>query len=497
MARTITPQTSIRRRIVASLVGVALVATALTGVLSTAVTRAFFQRYVALHRQERSDRVAALMAQYYQYTGSWSGVDAAIEEFLPQRGWWEMMGHMAGSMMCSMLSSAVDRVVVADASGLVVGDTSDRAEGQRLSKTELALGSDVVVGGRKVGTVIILRPDQEIGGVISDIERDFLRSTLGFTIGAALAVAAIAAGLGLVVSRGLARPLSALVVAVKKIEEGGGKNLACRVPVTGTDEIGQLAEAFNSMLARLEKNEQLRRSMIADLAHELRTPVAVLRGNLEAMQWNLTPVTQERIISLHDEVVRMSRLLQDLQDLAVAEAGELSLNKSDVDFRELVARVAGFFWPEAQSRGIELSFEVEDGAGMVFADADRIRQVLANLLTNALRHTSSGGRVRVTARRSGDEVVVTVADTGEGIDPEDLPHVFDRFYRGRKERPEHLGLGLGLGIAKALVEAHGGRIWAESEKGKGASFHFAIPAKARCGEHRGRGDAENPGLSEV
>lgn len=485
------PQTSIKKRIVASLVGVALMATALTGILSTAVTRTFFRRYVALNRQEMSVRVAELLAQYYEYAGSWHGVDAAIEELVPQRGRWGMMGHMMGSMM----TSATDRVVVADASGLVVGDTADRAEGQRLSRTELAMGSDVLVGGRKVGTVIILRPGQEIGGVISDIERDFLRSTLGFTIAAALAVVAIAAGLGLVISRGLAGPLSALVEAVKKIEEGGGKGLTYRVPVAGTDEIGQLAEAFNAMLARLEKNEQLRRSMIADLAHELRTPVAVLRGNLESMQWNLTPVTQERIISLHDEVVRMSRLLQDLQDLTVAEAGELSLKKSDMDLGELAGRVTGFFEPEARSRGIDLSCEVDEDARMVFADADRIRQVLANLITNALRHTSSGGKVKVSARRSGDEVVVTVADTGEGIEPEDLPHVFDRFYRGREERPGHSGLGLGLGIAKALVEAHGGRIWAESEKGKGASFHFALPAKARHGESRATGTDLGP--SEV
>jgi signal transduction histidine kinase len=230
------------------------------------------------------------------------------------------------------------------------------------------------------------------------------------------------------------------------------------------------------MAESLERNEKLRRNLTADTAHELRTPLAILRGNLESLQEGVVQPSPEIIMSLHDEVVRISRLVNDMQDLSLAEAGELHLNRHPLKVEDLVERVMIPFSGEAQNRGIHFSVNLPQNLPVLSVDADKIVQVLINLLGNALRYTPEGGGVELSVRDDGGMVTFFVRDTGPGIEPGELGNIFERFYRIDHSRSRSGGgAGLGLAIAKGLVEAHGGKIWAESNSGEGSRFAFTIP----------------------
>jgi signal transduction histidine kinase len=256
-----------------------------------------------------------------------------------------------------------------------------------------------------------------------------------------------------------------LTEAARAIATG---DLSRRVPVHSTDELGELAAAFNAMAADLAAAEAQRRQMVADIAHELRTPLSVLQANLEAMQDGILPVDDRQLASLYEETVLLGRLVADLRLLSLAEAGQLKLNLVATDLGELVRRTAERLRPVVEARGIELTVEVAADPPGIQADPDRLTQVLNNLIENALRYTSAGGRVVLTAGWSDKpgptrRPMLSVTDTGQGVAVADLPHIFDRFYRGDKSRTRTSGgSGLGLAIVKQLVEAHGGRVWAES-----------------------------------
>jgi len=224
--------------------------------------------------------------------------------------------------------------------------------------------------------------------------------------------------------------------------------------------------------------------MVADVAHELNTPLSVIRGNLEAMLDGVVPLEPEQIASLYEESLLLSRLISDLRDLSLAEAGHLKLQLAAADVNCLLRRAVDRLQPQAQAKGIVIRLECEPALPAVLADADRIVQVVGNLLSNALRHTPRGGVISIGARtlvngkgRSLPATVeVVVSDTGAGIPRESLPYVFDRFYRADPSRSRATGgSGLGLAIVQQMVQAHGGRVWAESREGQGASFHFTLP----------------------
>jgi signal transduction histidine kinase len=230
------------------------------------------------------------------------------------------------------------------------------------------------------------------------------------------------------------------------------------------------------MAGSLARTERLRRTMVTDVAHELRTPLTNLRGYLEALQDGVASPGPEVIASLHEEAVHLSRLVDDLQDLALAEAGQLPLERRPVPVADVVAPVARLLAPQASAHGVTLETDLPPDLPPVDADPGRARQIVHNLLGNAVRHTPSGGRVRVTALPAGPEVEVRVTDTGEGIPPEHLPHVFERFYRADRSRARATGgAGIGLAIVKQLVEAHGGRVGVVSLPGLGSTFRFTLP----------------------
>jgi len=260
------------------------------------------------------------------------------------------------------------------------------------------------------------------------------------------------------------------------VQKLGAGDLTQRVEVADPGELGELASSFNAMANALERMNRLQRQMIADIAHELRTPLSNIRGYIEAVRDKVLEPDEETIATLDEEAVLLSRLVDDLQELSLVEAGQMALERQPQDISELVVRTTDAMSTTAASRNIRLERLIEGGLPPVSVDYHRISQVLRNLLDNALSHTGDGGSVSVDVTRDGDHIVVSVMDTGEGIDPEVLPYVFDRFYRADKSRTRATGgSGLGLTISKGLVEAHGGTLAVESTPGAGSRFFFTLP----------------------
>jgi two-component system sensor histidine kinase BaeS len=295
--------------------------------------------------------------------------------------------------------------------------------------------------------------------------------------GLALALPLLAAGLAIWAFRSIATPLGDVMAAADAVAEG---DLGVRVPVRGREEFARLAESFNRMVEELESADRQRRNLTADVAHELNTPLHIIQGNLEGILDDVYVPTEEHISATLDETRLLARLVDDLRTLSLAEAGELPLVWEPVDVTELLADVGTSFSGQAEDAGIDLHLEaVGDPTAMtITGDVGRLDQVLGNLMANALRHTPSGGTITLQADPMDGGVRIIVSDTGEGIPAEDLPAIFDRFWRGDRSRSHASGAGSGLGLAivKQLVQSHGGRIGVESEPGQGTTFIIELPA---------------------
>ncbi|MFJ6808299.1 sensor histidine kinase [Streptomyces anulatus] len=300
--------------------------------------------------------------------------------------------------------------------------------------------------------------------------------------GAAALVLALTVGASVFAGARLVRPLHALTGAAQRMRDGEQPE---SVPVSGDDEVGRLAAAFNDMSAHRARLEEQRKAMVSDVAHELRTPLSNIRGWLEAAQDGLADPDPVFVSSLLEEAVLLQHIIDDLQDLAAADAGVLRLHPESVEIRELLSQVAAAHQARAENAGVTLAVTATAPGPALRADPVRLRQAVGNLVSNAVRHTPEGGRVTLRAYVSdeGDgTVLVEVADTGSGIPPEDLPHVFDRFWRAEKSRSRRTGgSGLGLAIVRKLVEAHGGTVDAASVEGEGSTFVLRLPGTTPSG----------------
>ena len=302
---------------------------------------------------------------------------------------------------------------------------------------------------------------------------------------AALAASAAAVVAGLFITRQIIAPIRALSQASRRIAAGRYNE---RVKLTGEnpndmDELGQLAQDFNHMAVNLEQTEALRRQLIGDVSHELRTPLSAIKGSMEALIDGVLPAEPETFEQIYQEADRLQRLVNDLQELSQVEAGAFKLDLQPLLLSDLLKTAKIRLDRQYAEKGVRLEINVPVDLSEIMADADRLSQVLFNLVGNALQYTPAGGQVTVAARRLGDEVLVSVQDTGIGIAAEHLPHVFNRFYRADRSRARVSGgSGIGLTIAKHLVETHGGRIWVESPgEGQGSTFTFTLPvAKSRA-----------------
>jgi two-component system sensor histidine kinase BaeS len=291
-----------------------------------------------------------------------------------------------------------------------------------------------------------------------------------------------AAGIGVLVALWLGgrivKPVVTLTQAARVIAAGGSPP---RVPVVGRDELAELTSTFNRMATQLAEQDQQRRRLFAGIAHELRTPLSVIQGTLEGILDRVVEPTPERIAGLHSQAVLLKRLITDLRDLSLAQAGQLQLNRRATDVSGVVRETLEALAPLADERAVALRLDQPPHLPSIQADPDRLRQVVQNLVENALRHTPSGGEVRIALRDgNGAGIRMVVADTGTGIRGEDLPYIFEHFYRADESRARSSGgIGMGLAIVKSLVEAHGGHVSVDSAPGSGSTFTVTLPTQVQ------------------
>lgn len=448
-----------------------------------------------------SDRDQALMLEaltnYYAENGDWAGVRRVLA--VPP------------------LNSIVREIILVNADGVVILTSRAFQVGDHLALNSFPNKSSIVVNGQTVGHVVWLMPDPEIVGFEVFASRPPAPLVVAFwarILRTAIASGGITILLALLLGWLLARTLTAPVRELTKATEAmAAGDFSQRVNVVTQDEIGNLARSFNQMSADLARASQLRKQMTADLAHDLRTPLTILRGYLEGLKDKQLQGTTELYTLMHQEVLHLQRLVDDLRVLSLADTGELPLNRRIVDPTALLERTGLLYFVAAERQGIRLRVAASENLPSILVDTDRITQVLNNLVSNALRHTTSGEIVlsaqaiqaqAIEGQVTQEAVALSVRDSGSGITAEDLPFVFDRFYRGDKSRhrseigtgigtelsaaratqatPENVAestdsasSGLGLAIAKAIVETHGGTIQVESTVGTGSTFTIVLP----------------------
>jgi two-component system, OmpR family, sensor histidine kinase BaeS len=403
--------------------------------------------------------LATGLENYYQNHGSWSGVQSLFDS--PRVG----MAGMGGMMNQPLM--------LADSSGTVVADTQDLQIGQKLGSAQLSASIPIYMGQSTVGYLV------PVGGVISTASNEQLvLSRLNRSV---LLAGILAGALGLIVSLVLAytllRPVRALTVASQKLAEG---DLSQRVEVQGSDELATLGHTFNQMADSLQQAEEARRAMTADIAHELRTPLAVQRANLEALQDGVYPLTVENLVPVIDQNHLLTHLVEDLRTLAMADAGQIELERTPTDLIALLGRLVERFQPQAVTQKVDIVLIPPTTLlPEVLLDPIRIEQILTNLFSNALRYTPAGGQVELTIDKTPTTVLVHMHDSGPGIPPEALPYIFGRFFRVDKSRTRlEGGSGLGLAIARQLARAHGGDLTVANHPPGGAVFTLMLPVDA-------------------
>ncbi|HLF26679.1 MAG TPA: ATP-binding protein [Anaerolineae bacterium] len=424
--------------------------------------RDFIARYEA---SLQSSALATELVTYFETHQTWAGVDRAIAEFVPERD--RVSGPPASG---PGRRRAGPQLLVADAAGRIVYDNYDRRVNEFLSNPERQVAAQLQSGQDTIGYLAMLPGPSDS---LRPEERTFIEGSRRNLVVAALVAGGVAIVFGVAFSRGLAQPLNRLAAAAHAI---AANDLSQRVEPGGAAEVVEVGHAFNEMAASLEKAERLRRNLVADVAHELRTPLSVLQGNLSGLLDGVFPLEMAEVARLYDETRLLNRLVEDLRELAQAEAGQLRLDLRPIDVSAIVRSTVEAFSAAASEQQVTLTGETASELPPVVADAERVAQVLRNLLSNALRHTPAGGKIEVSASHRAGWVEVSVSDTGEGIAAGDLPHVFDRFWRGDKSRGRETGgSGLGLAIARRLIEAQRGQIGVESQVGQGSRFWLRLP----------------------
>jgi len=427
-------------------------------ILVTVVTIYFFvsqriavevEYYKTISAQYRSDQILSRLYLYYWDKGGWQDVQSVVEA----------------------LGVSGTHVILVAANGTVIGDSKNPGNVGANYTDSSGSALNLTLGNQILGEVYII-PNPTAEPYVAPFIRLSTSINRSLLLGGLVAIA-IALILTFILSRRITSPIGVLARAARRLGRG---DLSQRVQLQGEGEVAALAQAFDSMAADLEHAEQLRRNMVADVAHELRTPLSNIQGYLEAIRDGVVKPDAATIRSLSEETALLSRLVNELQELSLAEAGELKLVYQAEDITKLIKQAVTSWQPQLTAKGISLSLDLPDNLPLVNIDWQRVNQVLHNLLENAVAHTHKGGTINVAAITQGNWVVISVSDTGEGIPAEDLPHIFERFYRVDKSRARATGgSGLGLTIAKRLVEAHGGTITAQSELGKGSRFSFTLP----------------------
>lgn len=410
-----------------------------------------------------ADQLVLSLEAYYAEQGNWEGVSELFRPGRQGNGGGSGRNQPSGSGPYGSFSLLDPAGFVIYSSELGVGEAAPTA----LLETGIALHD---INGTVQGYLV-----SSTGSSAAD--PNFEEALLNIIQQASFKAAWISGGIGLVLALILAalllRPIQNLTKAANQLAKG---NLDTRVNVENPREMAVLGETFNQMAQSLEDAEETRKAMTADIAHELRTPLAVQRANLEALQDGVFPLTQESITQILDQNLLLTRLVEDLRTLALADAGELRLEKRLTNINDLVFETVERFRAKAIENDIKLQIEDSHHPIKITIDPERIQQVLYNLLQNGLRYTPSGGTIRIGIRSENEQTRIQITDSGPGIDPESLPHLFDRFYRADKARDRQRGgTGLGLTIARQLMKAHNGELTAGNTEGGGAVFTMIFP----------------------
>ncbi len=458
---------SLRFKITAAFLLLTLITFTLLGVLANVVFRKQFENYIIENLDNKNtELVATLEGRYSDWGGSWDvdgleniGVGAMSNGLILRISdnggsvLWDAMVHNSG--LC------------ADMLHTMAKNTESQNAGFNGGYTEKTY--DITARGSVVGSVSIGYYGPYF---YTDNDVQYL-NTLNFVILlVTVLVGIVALVFGAYLAKRLADPIAKVIKTADLISEG---NYTCRLDQNAdTMEIAELTGAINTLAEKLEKQESLRKRLTADVAHELRTPLCNLQAHLEAMLDGVWEADSARLSSCHEETVRLTKIVADLEKLARLEGESVILNKENVDISALIRQAVNSFENELNNKNIKVTTTLDNIS--LRADGDKLTQVMVNLLSNAVKYTNSGGEIEITAKVEGDNVRISVKDTGIGITKEDLPYIFDRFYRADRSRSRDTGgSGIGLAIAKSLVSAHGGTITVHSDYGKGSVFIFELP----------------------
>jgi two-component system, OmpR family, sensor histidine kinase BaeS len=429
-------------RLALAFLTVALAAVALLAGLTAAFAAADVSNLATQQRDELAKAITALAGAAWDQNNTWSGANfSAVRDLATSTG------------AAVQIRDQARRVVA-------VSPAFATADGSQSSLP-------IVVRGHRPGTALV----RSTGSGLNAADRSLQTALLRAIAGAAGLAALLALLTGLAVARRITRPVVRLIAATRAMAAG---DRAARVgEIRAAGELRELAAAFDQMAGTLDRQEQIRRNLVADVAHELRTPIAILQAGHEALLDGVAEPTPAELGSLRDEVLRLARMVGDLQTLAAADAAALNLTRSPADLAELAAAAADSLARRFEAAGITLDRDL--AASPVLADPHWLHQVITNLLTNALKFTPAGGRVTISTERTGADAILRVTDTGTGIPAEDLPRIFDRFFRGQRAA-QVSGSGIGLTVAAELVQAHGGRLTAASELGHGTQMTLSLPS---------------------
>jgi signal transduction histidine kinase len=419
-----------------------------------------------------SRRIVPILERYYETNGSWDGIENLVFNVSggpDSAGMGRNRPDNLNPMMQGMMITAQDeRFILIDQDEVVFDSNPD---GLPINNPDnlAKFGTPIIVNGEQVGTFLVA----STMGILSENQNIFIDRVNRALIWVGLISIILVFLVAIWQSRTIVKPLHQMADAANRLAKGDYNQ---RVAVTRNDELGDVATAFNQMASDLAQQEDIRRQMMADVAHELRTPLSILRIDLESMEDGLMDTNPENIRNLQSEVTYLSNLVEDLRMLSMADAGDLKVEKSRIELNSLAREMVERQQNAARERKISLKANYANQEIFVMGDSQRLSQVMVNLLSNAIQHTPSGHEIITQIELDGQTAIVSVINTGSWILRDDLTRIFDRFYRVEQSRNrDHGGSGLGLSIARSLVEAHGGRIWADSVEGKSTTFKFSLP----------------------
>lgn len=428
-----------------------------------------FDTYLSKNMLQEINLWSEMLTDYYAENGGWEGLQQVISDVNPRPQMRPGGGPGHGQQGSFNMHNRL-RIAVADPRGTIIADSDNLSLGTDIG-TISGVKRDITLSGKKVGEAVFISRNQS---GLMPLEQEFKKSMFN-SLFIGLLISLLAAILiGIFFSERITKPLQQLLEATKRLTKG---DHSYRIELEQTGEFQELADAYNEMAEQLAANEENRKNLLADVAHELRTPISIIAGELELVQEGTSAADSRFFISMADEVQRLNRLVSDLRQVSLAEAGQLNLNLEKTNVYQLLERVIdNFSWAEEEQQlKITLTGDEEITA---LIDSDRFKQVIINLLGNSIHHLGPGGLVEVGLEeiRPVQQIKITITDNGPGIAGDQLPHIFDRFYRTDSSRSrDEGGTGLGLSIVKSYVEAHGGIIQVESELNQGTRFIISIP----------------------